>query len=141
MTIIKEVEISVQPVRVYRALTTASELDSWFSQRTVVDVRPGGAYSNGDGDRGSFLEAVAPERLRFTWDNPGHAPGTVVEILLASTGAATTLTLIHSGFRNERDADHYASRESGWDWALENLKAYLEGRPTTDYEPWLKTLG
>ncbi len=97
-----------------------------------------GSYSNLDHDKGKFLEIVPNERLRFTWDTSQHAPGTIVEILLKSIGGKTVLTLIHSGFKRKTDFEDYSSRESGWNWALSNLKAHLEDRATLSFEDWLK---
>lgn len=96
-TAIKEVTISRTPRRVFKGLTKPSELNAWFTQGAKVDLRVGGSYRNLDHDKGKFLEIVPNERLRFTWDNPQHAPGTVVEILLKNVGGKTVLTLIHSG--------------------------------------------
>ena len=88
--------------------------------------------------RGRFLDIVPNERLRFTWDNPEYAAGSTVEILLKSVGGKTVLTLIHSGFKHKSDFEDYSSRESGWNWALSNLKAHLEGGKIVTYENWLK---
>lgn len=136
-TVIKEISISSQPSRIFSALTVSNQLDKWFTNGAKVDLRIGGKYSNGDGDRGRFLDIVRNYRLRFSWDNPGWAPGSVVEILLKRIRDRTIVTLIHSGFKKEKEVLHYASKESGWDWALSNLKAYVEGRRTSSYEDWL----
>ncbi len=103
-----------------------------------MDLRVGGKYCNRDHDKGRFLEIVPNERLRFTWGNAQHAPGTIVEVLMKNLGGKTVVTLIHSGFKNKRDFDHYSSEESGWNWALSNLKAHLEGRKTLFYEDWME---
>ncbi len=68
---------------VFEALTSPGHLNKWFTNGAMVDLREGGRYSNGDGDRGRFLEISRNERLRFTWDNVGHALGTIVEIFLS----------------------------------------------------------
>lgn len=137
-TVVKEISTFSPPSRVFKALTVSTQLDKWFTNGAKTDLRVGGKYSNGDGDRGRFLEIVRNERLRFSWDNPNWAPGSVVEILLKRMGDRTVITLIHSGFKKAREPLHYASKESGWDWALSNLKAYVEGRRTTSYEDWLR---
>ena len=137
-TVIKEISVSPRPPRVFKALTTPGELDKWFTNGARVNLRVGGKYSNKDGDRGRFLEVVPNKRLRFSWDNPNWAPGSIVEVLLKRMQDRTVVTLIHSGFEKEKENRHYASRESGWDWALANLKAHIEDRRTTGYEDWLK---
>ncbi len=137
-TVIKEVSISTSPSRVFRSLTKPSQLNVWFTQGAAVDLGVGGSYRNLDHDKGRFLDIVPNERLRFTWDNRGYAAGSTVEILLKNLGGKTVLTLIHSGFKHKSDFEDYSSRESGWNWALSNLKAHLEGRKIISYEEWLK---
>lgn len=135
---IKEVSIRVVPSRVFAALTIPAELNAWFTTGAKVDLHVGGRYTNKDKDTGSFLEIVRNKRLRFTWDNPNHAPGTIVEIVLTRNRAGTTVSLLHYCFSKRKDFDHYSSNVSGWDWALSNLKAYLERKPVVQYEDWLK---
>ena len=137
-TVVKEISMSQSPSRIFKAFTTPSQLNAWFTHGAKVDLRVNGRYSNLDGDKGRFLEIVPGKRLRFTWDNPGHAPNSTVEVLLKRIRDRTTVTLIQAGFTKKKDFEHYASQESGWNWALENLRSYLNGRKTTDYEIWLK---
>jgi uncharacterized protein YndB with AHSA1/START domain len=135
---IKEVSIRVTPSRVFAALTKPAKLNTWFTTGAEVDLRVGGRYTNADGDRGKFLEIVPTKRIRFTWDNPDHAPGSIVEVVLTGGRGRSIVSLLHYGFTKSADFKHYSSRESGWEWALYNLKAYLEGRPVVQYEDWLK---
>jgi len=135
---IKEISIRVVPSRVFAALTKPAKLNAWFTTGAKVDLRVGGRYSNRDKDTGKFLEDVPNKRLRFTWDNRDHAPGTIVEIVLTRKQAGTTASLLHYGFSKRKDFEHYSSDVSGWNWALSNLKAYLEGRRVVQYEDWLK---
>ncbi len=137
-TVIKEIAVTPTPSRTFSALTKPSQLNMWFTQGARVNLRVGGTYSNRDGDKGRFLDIVPRERLRFTWDNPSIALSSIVEILLKRIGGQTVVTLIHSGFRRRKDFEHYASKKSGWNWALENLRAYLEHRKVIDYGEWLK---
>ncbi len=140
-TVIKEIAVSANPGRVFGALTKPGELDRWFTHGAKVDLRVGGRYSNLDQDKGKFLEITANERLRFTWDNPGASPGSMVEVLLKGLRNETVMTLIHSGFKHKSDFTQYASGKSGWNWALTNLKAHLEGRRIVTYEEWLEKYG
>lgn len=139
-TVIKEVSISRSPSSVFKALTTPRHLDKWFTSGAAVNLRVGGRYSNNDGDKGKFLEIVPGERLRYTWDNTRWAPGSLVEIILKRIKGKTVLTLIHSGIPKETEMRHYASKESGWNWALANLKAHVEGRRTIGYEDYLRKI-
>ncbi|HZY46777.1 MAG TPA: SRPBCC domain-containing protein [Candidatus Bathyarchaeia archaeon] len=137
-TIVKEISILSSPARIFKALTAPEDLDRWFTEGARVDLRVGGRYSNQDKDRGKFLEIVRGKRLRYTWENPDHAPDSIVEFLLKRSDDHTLVTLVLSGFRKKADFEHYRSRISGWNWALENLKKYLEKKKTVTYEKWLE---
>jgi uncharacterized protein YndB with AHSA1/START domain len=137
--VLKEIPIRVTPSKVFGSLTKPSMLNRWFTEEAKVDLRVGGRYTNADHDQGKFLEIIPNRRLRFTWDNPDHAAGSLVEILLTPRSKETLVTLTHSGFRKKSDLEHYGSNTSGWDWALENLRSHLEGRSTVQYEKWLET--
>ena len=136
---LKEVSIRVIPSRVFAALTKPSELNRWFTTGALVDLQVGGRYSNADKDSGKFLEIVPNKRLRFTWDNRDHAPGSVVEVVLTRNERGTIVSLLHYGFSKRADFEHYSSDVSGWSWALSNLKSYLEGKRVVGYEDWLET--
>lgn len=137
-TVIKEVTVSATPRTTFKALTRASDLDTWFTRGAKVDLRIGGRYSNLDKDKGKFLEIIPNQRLRFTWDNPDHSPGSVVEVLMKSIAKKTVVTIIHSGFSRKSEFEDYASKRSGWNWALSNLKAHLEDKRIVSYEEWLE---
>ena len=137
-TVIKEIVVSTTPSRTFSALTKPRELNTWFTRGAKVDLRVGRRYSNRDGDKGRFLDIVPNERLRFTWDNPSYATNSIVEILLKRTRGRTVVTLVHSGFKHRKDFEDYASRKSGWNWALENLKSHLQHRRVIDFGEWLK---
>jgi len=137
-TVIKEIVVNPAPLRTFNALTRPRQLNVWFTRDAKVNLRVGGSYSNRDGDKGRFLDIVPNERLRFTWDNPSYGTNSIVEILLKRIKGRTVLTLIHSGFKQRKDFEEYASKTSGWNWALENLKSHLEHRRVTDFGEWLK---
>ncbi len=137
-TVIKEITLDSSPMRAFNALTRPRQLNVWFTRDAKVNLRVGGSYSNRDGDKGRFLDVVPNERLRFTWDNPSYGTDSIVEILLKRVKGRTVLTLIHSGFKRRTDFEEYASKISGWNWALENLKAHLEQMRVVDFEEWLK---
>lgn len=66
--------------RGFEAFTRANELSRRFTHGATVDARVGGRYRSRDGDAGEFLALDPPRLVRFTWENPDHAPGTVVEV-------------------------------------------------------------
>lgn len=119
---------------VYAALTEPTQLSRWFTQEAQGDLRVGGGYRNADGDRGEYLVLDPPRRLRFTWENPDHCPGTVVQADIASKGPSkATVRLEHAKLPDRKGFD---DMKEGWGWALDNLKSFLETGETVDFEVW-----
>ncbi len=99
-------------------------------------MKTGGKYSNDDGDQGEFIELKPYERVRFTWDNKEHCPGTEVKIEFISISEdKTKIILIHSNLESEF---HLNDMGKGWRWALENIKSYLETGKTITFDEWEK---
>ncbi|GET41981.1 SRPBCC family protein [Microseira wollei] len=129
------VYIKVSPEKVYKTLTTGEGWDSWFTQGTTVNPRPGGSiqlrWKNfGAGhwtteDGGAVLEAETNCKFVFQW-SPGENPTTVV-ITLKQLGEGTLLKLVESGY-SPSDTDFQACLGCaiGWGEALTLLKFYLE---------------
>lgn len=120
--------IRAPPEAAYAALTDPDHLSHWFTQDARADLRIGGRYENKDGDRGEFLRLDPPRRIRYTWENPEHAPGTMVEIWIEpKDGAKSLIRLEHSRLKNRGE---FEDLKNGWGWALDSLRSYLEtGRP------------
>lgn len=119
---------------VFEAFTEPRHLSVWFTKEADADLRPGGRYSNSDNDKGEFLEIDPPHRVRFTWENENHCPGTEVDVRFETQSATTArITLNHSLLSGR---DEIAEMKEGWSWALESLRSYLEsGKPIT-FEDW-----
>lgn len=120
--------IGVDIERAYLALTEPALLSQWFTKEARADLNVGGSYSNADGDRGTFLALDRPNRIRYTWENPVHCPGTLVEFSLAyKPGGKVTIQLEHSRIEDEAG---YRDMKEGWAWAMDSLKSFLEtGKP------------
>lgn len=122
----------------YDAFTLPENLSKWFTTNAKADLRVGGRYSNDDNDEGEFLEVKPNELLRFTWDNKAHCPGTEVKVeFKALDKNKTNITLNHSGLVDEI---HLSDMKSGWSWALESVKQYLETGKILTYDEWEKNL-
>ena len=92
------------------------------SRDVAVELRVGGRYLNADGDAGRFLTVLPPRRLAFTWENPGHAPGTTVTVDFEAAASGETLVkLQHSAFDGP---DAVADLTEGWTGALEALAGW-----------------
>lgn len=121
---------------VWRLWTDPAELTHWLHPRGMrtpresisVDLRPGGRYAytmvREDGTGGSptggvYLDVAEPERLVFTWGDPGAADDAgVIEVTLTERGDRTEVSLTvrgiagHPGDGNVHD---------GWAEALDIL--------------------
>jgi uncharacterized protein YndB with AHSA1/START domain len=127
--------VDTTPERAFAAWTNARHVSRWFTTKAKVEARPGGSYSNADGDRGTFTIVEPPRRLAFTWDNPDHCPGTRVEVLLTpKAGGRVSVRLDHSKLASQR---HWTEMKQGWSWALDSLKSWLETGQPIPHEAWL----
>jgi uncharacterized protein YndB with AHSA1/START domain len=128
--------IATTPEVAYDACTDPKLLSKWFTTKAKADLRVGGRYSNADGDTGEFRRLDPPRRVRFTWENPKHCPGTTVEITFdAKAPNKTAVRVQHMKLASQRDRKEM---REGWSWALGSLKSFLEtGKPVT-YEEWKK---
>lgn len=126
--------VAATATRAFDALTEPADLSRWFTRGARANVEVGGSYSNHDGDRGRFLAVARPRRLRMSWENEKHAPGSVVEFTLASAGRGKTqVEVTHSRLASRRDAE---KMKEAWSWALDSLRSYLETGKPIPVETW-----
>ncbi len=122
--------------RAFDAFLQAEHAAKWFTRKAKADVRVGGAYSNSDGDQGEFLAVDSPKRVRFTWDNKRHCPGTIVELTVRSAGPGkVAVRIAHSRLKSAKDRE---KMKQGWSWALDSFKSYVETGQPIPHEEWLK---
>jgi uncharacterized protein YndB with AHSA1/START domain len=122
---------------VFDAFVNPKMLSKWFTTNAKVDLRTGGRYSNADFDEGEYLEIKPNQKIKFTWENKNHCPGTVVTLFFDKAGnQRTRVRLIHSKLESRL---HVKDMKSGWQWALSNLKLFLENKKSISYELWLKS--
>jgi uncharacterized protein YndB with AHSA1/START domain len=153
--------------RVWKAVTTAEELDAWMMPSNFVEARPGGAFGFGFGGsleealRGVIGEFREREVIDYAFDN-----GSSMRFELREQGGGTHLTFVHSfpGPGEEMRGDPGGDLPGGPDtpWrpgfmagfylCLEQLGPWMEGRWTLedsvaavrrnaarDYDPeWLR---
>jgi uncharacterized protein YndB with AHSA1/START domain len=111
--------------RAFAAWSTAESLNRWFGSKNKADVVEGGAYSNSDGDKGVFKRVRKNKDLRFTWENPAHTPGTMVDVVFQDKGKGKIGVMVtHDRIQTRAEAD--GLREA-WGQALDKLKTWLEG--------------
>jgi uncharacterized protein YndB with AHSA1/START domain len=136
--------VASSATRAFDALSRPGDLSQWFTRGARANLETGGTYSNRDGDRGRFLAVVRPKRLRMTWDNEKHAPGTIVEFTIAAvpgaagkktaaSGAKVQVGVTHSRLASRKEAE---TMKAAWSWALDSLRSYLETGKPIAVEAW-----
>lgn len=134
--IVRTLELTQPPAKVWAALTTAEGLGTWFGNAAKIDLRPGGAaqLSWEGGDKAElFIERVEePTLFAFTWrinGLPEEDPRrTYVEFTLEPTGTGTRLTMMETGFGQLPDDAHakaFGGNTDGWTHELGELVEYL----------------
>jgi uncharacterized protein YndB with AHSA1/START domain len=144
--ITSEIDIAAPPDRVFQALTTASELQRWFTSPEcpvkfwTMDPRLGGRYRyatqagsvvvNGVREfecHGEILECDPPHLLVYTWIANWHddlAQPTVVRWELTPKPSGTHVKVTHSGLSTMPVARKDYS--GGWPGVVEMLKKFVE---------------
>jgi uncharacterized protein YndB with AHSA1/START domain len=130
---------------VFRAWTDPAQMTAWFGPRgcttpqstIATDVRPGGTWratmirdDNGAEypTGGFYIEVREPERLVFTWSDPGGSDEeSVVTVELADLGGRTEMTFHQAGFSTD---EFRTGVHEGWSSAFERLAEMFP--PETD---------
>jgi len=125
-----EIEIDAPASEVWKAISTAQGIASWFVPARV-EPGPGGTITLiwGEGmESTSRIEIWEPEKhLRKVDDRPEQALPGVMDYVLEGSGGKTVLRLVHSGFGASADFDsEYESTGAGWPIFLQMLKHSVE---------------
>lgn len=133
----QQINIAVPARTVWRALTTADGLASWWVDEARVDARPGGRIViKTEGDDGEpveecgMLHELRPtRRIEIAWDSnsPGPHKGTRLAFQVARDGDETRLSVVHSGSGPLDDEEAREALDDEWRRALLALRASLEG--------------
>jgi len=137
----REIRIAASVERVWRAVTEAKHLGTWFGDAgATIDLRPGGAITlrwEKNPPVHGVVERVEPHTaFSFRWLRAGHdkpEPGnhTLVEFTLTPDGSGTLLRVVESGIRALEMAEagqlqYVGSHEKGWTFELGELRDYVE---------------
>jgi uncharacterized protein YndB with AHSA1/START domain len=131
------VEVAHPPSTVWKALTTAEGLSSWFGEEATIDLRPGGAarmsWSHGYTAEMRVERVEEPRVFGYTWhinglpdDDPRR---TYVEFTLEPVGTGTRLTVVETGFSQLADDAHdkaFGGNTEGWASELGELVTFLD---------------
>jgi uncharacterized protein YndB with AHSA1/START domain len=144
--VVREIDISAPPERVFKTLTDADELSRWFSNPSCplkhwkMDARVGGQYgyatdggstvANGVSEfecHGEILACDAPRLLVYSWIGNWHddpSIRTVVRWELTKKGGGTHVKVTHSGLANLPVARK--DYGGGWTGVVGKLKQFVE---------------
>lgn len=142
--------IRASPERVYRALTSATELCRWWLQGAETDARSTGRFrmvwprlkrpgaSNGHarfpdcvalGDvEGHFVDLEPGRKVAWLWSLPRRSSlPPLSSFFIERKGRGSVVTLLHAGFSSRPAADRvWRGSAEGWEDCLAKLKLYLE---------------
>ena len=131
-----QINIAVPSRVVWKALTTAEGLMSWWADEARIDARPGGRVvittEDDDGnpleEHGLLHELRPTRKIEIAWDTIGSAPtkGTRLVFQLARDNGETRLSLIHSGGGILDDEEARQALDKDWGRALKSLRDSLE---------------
>lgn len=133
----QQINIHASQRAVWRALTTAEGLTSWWVDEARVDAREGGRITIvSEDDEGNPIEEsgvfhkVRPTRkieIKFDSVGKGENAGTRVEFSLGRDGDDTRVALVHSGSGPLDDEEARSVMDKAWKGALKALRSSLEG--------------
>ncbi len=131
ITIKRNIWIAAPRERVWQAVTDPAQIAQWFATSTAFSQKGDTFYMRfGETEVAvAVIEAVDPPRQITTRSLPDRAVTTTY--LLEEENGGTRFTVIESGLealsederRKRLDQD-----EKGWEMALANLQAYIDGR-------------
>lgn len=124
------VSVRTDPAEVYRALTSARELCSWWLERAETDARNMGRWRMGGAPtrteaRGLFVDLEPGRKVALMEDESTRLKGNppLATFFLEKKGRATEVTLVQAGFTSPKPLEAARSR---WEDCLAKLKLYLE---------------
>lgn len=119
-----EVDIDAPSHEVFKTLVDDDRLNRYMGNNSKVEAEVGGKYDIGWGEHGpmNILEIEEDKKLAYSWQYHGP-PETVVTWTLEGSGGSTHLTLVHSGFAEDRQMEDY---QIGWLKYLGQIKSLCE---------------
>jgi uncharacterized protein YndB with AHSA1/START domain len=124
-----ERSVKATPEAAFDAFTDPAHLSRWYTSSAEADLRPGGRYANADGDQGTFLIFSRPREFRLSWENPDHAPGSVVTVVFHPDPAEGRVR-VRMEHAQLADSEEVIDVRDRWMWAMDCYQAYVDtGRP------------
>lgn len=134
----KSFSINAPAEVVFKIFTNPADIRHWYDAVAQLALRSGGhfTYADSTGDvyeSGEFIEVKPNELLRYKMEHHGFYKGTEVSISFKEAASQKTeLTFVHANL-SESDLDYAGA---SWDWALRNLKNYVEEGSTQTFKAW-----
>ncbi|MEQ8674609.1 MAG: SRPBCC domain-containing protein [Aggregatilineales bacterium] len=138
-TLKMQIKLDHPKEQVFKALTTTDALKAWFAEDADIAIDDKryafwGKFTPGNPDKSTgtkheILEIKPDELLKFRWQTTPEIT-TVVEFHLREDDGITTLLVLQT--RSGTDMHHAAvyTMEDFWFLTLENLRRYLDGKPS-----------
>jgi uncharacterized protein YndB with AHSA1/START domain len=131
-TVQRSIWINAPRERVWRAVTEPAQIAAWFAPGTTFSFN-GNIISIRMGDADvevAIIEVLDPPRQITTRSLPDRALTTTYT--LEEENGGTRFTVTEAGYEAlppDARADRFEQDGVGWELALDNLNAYLDGRP------------
>ena len=117
--------IKASPKKCFEAFASAKALNAWFGPKSEVDLREGGYWRNGDGNRATIKKVNVGKNIRLLAEDEGLTLPTPVEIKFTPNGANCTVMISIERLQTRAEADGY---RRAWGEALDRLKSVVETR-------------
>ncbi len=128
----RSIWINAPRERVWQAISVPEQIAAWFApgitfknENNIISILMDGQYVDV-----AWVEVVEPPRQFTTRGLPDKLISTTY--LLEEENGGTRFTVIESGLESlpaEDRAKHLEQDSAGWELALANLNAYIEGKP------------
>src|SRR5262245_61296620 len=115
--------IKASPKECFAAFSSAKALNEWFGPKHDVEMREGGHWRNGDGNRASIGKVNPGKNIRMVAEDAGLTLPTPVDIKFEPNGANCTVMISIDRLQTRAEADGY---RRAWGEALNRLKSVVE---------------
>jgi uncharacterized protein YndB with AHSA1/START domain len=117
--------IKASAAHCFAAFADANAMNAWFGPGHEVELREGGHWRNGDGNRAAIRKVNPGRNIRFIAEDEGLTLPTPVEIKFEPKGERCTVMVSIERLQTRAEADGY---RRAWGEALERLKSVIEAR-------------
>ncbi len=116
-----KIEVAATPAELWKALTTAHGIQSWFAPIAWVEPGVGGGITVGWGPGMEFTEPIA------VWEPEQHLSAGRTDYYIEANGDTTILRLVQSGFGDDAKFDgEFESTGKAWPVFMTMLKRSAE---------------